>query len=146
MKPCARPTVQTGPRWMDGSATAQGPVPGAVELGQLTVDVHGDRPEVVDVVAVCRGNVGQDVVGHMPAGGAHRRHGQAVVVGGPGDHGVGDQGQAPGLRGLGLQVPAADGALVGVEQATAQGVQALALVQLPGDAPPVGFVRQVAGG
>jgi hypothetical protein len=37
-------------------------------------------------------------------------------------------------------------ALPGVGQAAAQRVQVLALVQLPGDPPPVGLVGQVPGG
>ena len=43
-------------------------------------------------------------------------------------------------------VPAAQRALAGVGQAAAQRVQVLALVELPGDPPPVGLIGQVPGG
>jgi hypothetical protein len=59
--------------------------------------------------------------------------GEAVVLGGPGDDRVGGQGQAPHLLGLLLVVPAPDGTLAGVGESAAEGVQVLALVELPGD-------------
>jgi hypothetical protein len=39
-----------------------------------------------------------------------------------------------------------DGTLAGVGESAAEGVQVLALVELPGDAPPVGLVGQIPGG
>src|SRR5260370_661888 len=64
-------------------------------------------------------------------------HGELVVLGGPGDHRVGQHGQAPRLLGLAGQVRLGDGALAGVAQVPAQRVQGFALVQLAGDLPPV---------
>ncbi|MGH3192539.1 MAG: hypothetical protein ACRDOL_35890, partial [Streptosporangiaceae bacterium] len=52
----------------------------------------------------------------------------------------------PHLLGLLLVVAAPQRALAGVSQAAAQRVQVLALVQLPGDPPPVGLIGQVPGG
>jgi hypothetical protein len=72
--------------------------------------------------------------------------GQAVVLRRPADDRVGRQREAPHLLGLLLVVAPAQRALTGVGEAAAQGVQVLALVQLPGDASPIGFVRQIAGG
>ena len=53
--------------------------------------------------------------------------------------------QAPCLLGLLLQAAPTDRALVRVQQVTPQGVQALALVELPSNLAPVGLVGQVAG-
>ena len=71
------------------------------------------------------GDVGQHLVIDAPAGGSHRVHRQAEVLGCPGHYGIGDQRQAPRLLGLLLKVPGADGAFVGVEQVAFQGVQGL---------------------
>jgi hypothetical protein len=59
---------------------------------------------------------------------------------------LGQHGEAPGLFGLVGQQRLADGALLGVVEVAAQRVQALALVQLPGDLPAVRGVRQVLRG
>lgn len=50
------------------------------------------------------------------------------------------------MRGLVLVATVADGALMGEAKVPAQGVPALALVELAGDLAPVGLVGEVAGG
>src|SRR5450755_3014775 len=62
------------------------------------------------------------------------------------DDGVGREGQAPHLLGLLLVVRAADRSLPGVGEHPLEGVDVLALVELPSDPPPVGLVNEVAGG
>src|SRR3981081_2837131 len=79
-------------------------------------------------------------------GAAHRLHGQAVILRRPSHHRVGGQRQTPRLLGLLFEVAGADGALVGVEQVSLQGVQRLALVQLPRGLPPVRRGSQLPGG
>ncbi len=91
------------------------------------------------------GDVREHLVVDASASRAHRVDRESVVLGCPGHHGVGDQGQAPRLLGLGFEVAGADGALMGVEQVPLQRVQRLALVELPGDLAPVRRVGQVAG-
>src|SRR5664279_580572 len=56
-----------------------------VELGQFTVDVHGDGAEEVDVVVVGGPQVGQHLVLDQLATGAHFGDGAAVVLADPGD-------------------------------------------------------------
>jgi len=90
--------------------------------------------------------VREDLVVDAPAGAAQGGDGEAVVLGGPNDDRVGGEGQAPHLLGLLLVVPAPDGTLAGVGESAAEGVQVLALVELPGDAPPVRLVGQIPGG
>src|SRR5664280_158456 len=51
-----------------------------VELGQFTVDVHGDGAEEVDVVVVGGPQVGQHLVLDQVAAGAHFGDGAAVVL------------------------------------------------------------------
>src|SRR5664280_3506464 len=75
-----------------------------VELGQFTVDVHGDGAEEVDVVVVGGPQVGQHLVLDQLATGAHFGDGAAVVLADPGDDRVGGDGQAPCLLGLLLGV------------------------------------------
>jgi hypothetical protein len=77
--------------------------------------------------------MGQHVVIDAAALAAHLLDRQTVILRGPGDHGVGGQGQAPGLLGLALEVACPDHALVGIQQVAAQGVQRFALVELAGD-------------
>jgi hypothetical protein len=103
-------------------------------LGELALD----GTEEVDVLAVRRGDVSQDLIIDAAPGPAHRLHRQPVVFRRPGHYGVGDQREAPGLLGLLLQVAGTDRALVGVEQVPLQRVQRLSLVELPGDLAPVG--------
>ena len=67
-----------------------------------------------------------------------RRHVDRV----PGDHGIGQQVQAPRLVRLLLLLLPPDRALVGEEQELPQGVQGLALVELGVDPPAVGFVSR----
>jgi hypothetical protein len=93
-----------------------------------------------------RGDVSEDLIGHIAALVAQLPHGHLVVLGRPGDDRVGQHGQAPGLLALVGQVRLADGALLGVVQVTAERVQRLALVQLTGDLPPLRRIRQVLGG
>jgi len=59
--------------------------------------------------------------------------GVAEVGRGPQHGGVGDQGEAQRLVDLVVEVPSPDVTLMGEEQIAAQGVQALALVQLAAD-------------
>lgn len=66
-----------------------------------------------------------------------------VVLGYPGDYRVGQHGQAPRLLGLAGQQRLADGALLGIMQVAAQRVQAIALVELPGDLAALGRIGQV---
>ena len=110
------------------------------------VDIDGDGAEQADVVAVRRGDVGEQLLVDAPAAAAELIDGHAEVLRGPGGDRVGGDGQAPGLLGLGLQVPAAYGAFVGVEHVPAQRVHALALVELAGDLAAVVLPGQVAGG
>jgi hypothetical protein len=88
--------------------------------------------------------VGQDGVVDVAAGAAQRGDRQAVVLGGPGHGGVGREGQAPHLPGLLLVVRAADRPLTGVGEHPLEGVDVLALVELPTDPPPVRLVNEVA--
>lgn len=69
--------------------------------------------------------------------------GDPEVGGVPAHDGVHHQRQAQGLTGLRLAGAAAHGAVVGEEQIPAQRVQALALVELAPEAPPVGLVGQI---
>jgi len=50
-----------------GSRTRSGPVAGGAELGEFAFDVDLDGAEEVDVLAVRRGDVGQDLVVDAPA-------------------------------------------------------------------------------
>lgn len=84
----------------EGVADAKRPVAGGSELGEFGVD----GAEEVDVLAVCRGDVDEHVVVDAAPGSAHRFDRQPVVFGGPGDHGVRDQGLTPGLLGLLFEV------------------------------------------
>jgi hypothetical protein len=83
-----------------------------------------------------------ELVGICPAPGAQILDGDLVVLRGPGDDGVGEPGQGPCPLGLTGQQRLDDGALPSRVQVAAQRVQALTLVQLPGDFPPVYGVRQ----
>ena len=67
---------------------------------------------------MCWGDVRQDFIGYLAAAGAYLLDGQLVVLGRPGDHGVGQQGEAPCLLGLLALVGGTDAALVGVVQVT----------------------------
>jgi hypothetical protein len=49
---------------------AEWPATLRVELGEFGFDVHGDDAEEVDVLAVCWGDVGEDLIGHVAALGA----------------------------------------------------------------------------
>lgn len=71
-----RTRVESWPIWPSSSndrescgygSGAEGSVAVGVEFGQFGVDVDGDDAEVVDVLAVGRGDVGQEVVGDFPA-------------------------------------------------------------------------------
>src|ERR1022692_4788753 len=58
-----------------------------------------------------RGDVSEDLIGHIAALAAQLPHGQLVVLGRPGDDRVGQHGQAPGLygtpvRGIGVRLVA----------------------------------------
>jgi hypothetical protein len=75
---------------------------------------------------------GQHLVGERHKGGS--------ATGGS----AGGHRQAPHLLGLLLVVRAPDRTLAGVGEFPAQAVQVLALVELPGDAPPARLAGQVA--
>jgi len=62
------------------------------------------------------------------------------------DDGVGGEGQAPHLLGLLLVVRAADRSLPGVGEHPLEGVDVLALVELPAYPPPVGLIHEVTRG
>jgi hypothetical protein len=85
-----------------GVAGAQRPVPRRPELRDLRVDVDVDSAEEVDVLAVRRLQVREDLVVDEPPLPPHRLHRQAEVLRGPRHDGVGRQGQAPRLLALGL--------------------------------------------
>jgi hypothetical protein len=132
-----RDAVTAYSRW---TWPSQWSVAAGVEWGQLPFDIHRDRPEEVGVLSVRWGNVGEHLVVDAPSLGTHRLYREAVVLRGPGHYRVGHHGQAPGLLGLLLQVPGPDRALVRVDQVTTQCVQALTLVELPGDLAAIGRV------
>lgn len=88
----------------------------------------------------------EDFVVDPPARSPEGGDGEAVGLGGPGDDRVGRPREAPHLLGLLLVVPAHYRSLTDVREGAAQGVQVLALVELPGEAPPVRLVGQVPGG
>src|SRR6266566_5951104 len=129
-----------------GRGAAQRTIAVGAEFGELAGDVDGVGAVEVDVLVVGRPDVGQDGVVDVAAGAAQRGDGQAVVLGGPGHHRVGREGQAPHLLGLLLVARAADRAFPGVGEHPLEGVDVLALVELPADPAPVGFVHEVAGG
>ncbi|MFF4625457.1 hypothetical protein [Nonomuraea jabiensis] len=52
------------------SGRAQGAPAASVEFGELGFDVDGDDAEEIDVLAVGRGDVGQQLIRHIPAAGA----------------------------------------------------------------------------
>ena len=82
-----------------------------VELGEFGLDVDGDDAEVVDVLGVGRGDVSEDLIGHIASLAAPLPHGQLAVLGRSGDDRAGQHGQVPGLSGLAGQVRLADGAV-----------------------------------
>jgi hypothetical protein len=122
-----------------GVAHPQGPVAGRAELGEFVVTSMAPKKLMF---SLCAGEMWARTSSSMRRPGFD---GQAVVLGGPGDHRVGDHGQAPGLLGLLLEVPGPDRAFVAVEQVAFEGVQRFALVELAGDLPPIRRIRQVRG-
>ena len=89
----------------------------------VAFDVDVDGAEEVDVLAVCRRDVGKHLFIDAPPGPAHRFHCQAVVSRCKGHHGVRDKREAPCLFGLLFEVTGPDSAFMGVEQIPFQGVQ-----------------------
>nr|WP_308164546.1 hypothetical protein [Nonomuraea sediminis] len=122
-------------------ATTGAVAPSSARLAHVDIDYA----EEVDVVAVAGRDVRKDLIRHVPALGAQLQHRARIIFRRPRDHGVGQQGQAPRLLGLLLQVRPGDRALLRVVQVAAQRVQALVLVELPRDLPSEGRVRQVFG-
>jgi hypothetical protein len=96
------------------------------------------------VIVLCGCEVPGGLVGDRVAVGPQRVEGAAHVGRGPQHRGVGDQGEAQCLVDLVVEVAAADMAVVGEEQVTAQRVQALALVQLPPDSAAEFLVSDVS--
>ncbi|GAA2771502.1 hypothetical protein GCM10010493_81100 [Streptomyces lavendulae subsp. grasserius] len=82
----------------------------------------------------------QDRGVHLAAGVAQLADGQAHVLRVPADHRVRHHGQAPCPLVLLLGLTAGDLAFPGVVELAAQGVEGLALVQLPCDLAPVSLV------
>jgi len=111
---------------------------------QFCFEVEGVRAVEVDVVVLRRCQVRCVFVGDGVAVGTEGIERIAEVGGGPQDRSVGAESQAEGLIDLVIEVPAPDVALVGEEQVAAQGVQALALVQLSTDSASEFFVGDVA--
>lgn len=73
---------------------------------------------------MARSDERQQFIGDITALGAELADRLTVVLGRPGDHGVGEEGEADLLR-LVLEVRPDDGALLGVVQVPAQRVQTL---------------------
>lgn len=82
-----------------GQNTVSPPAAAGARLGRArpSQPVRVDCAEEVDVLDARQGDVPRDLVVGTSLGPAHRVGGQAVVLGGPGDHRVADQGQAPRL-------------------------------------------------
>lgn len=85
----------------------------------------------------------QQFVGDVSALSTQTGDGAGVVLGGQGEDGVGEQGEAPDL--IGVVEAAGGGALLGVGQVPPERVQGLALVGLAEDLAPVDRVGQIAG-
>lgn len=83
------------------------------------VDVDGVGAVEVDVLVVGRPDMCEYLVVDVSASPPEGDDDEAVVFGGPGDDGVGGQGQAPHLFGLLLMVPAADGTFASVDEGSA---------------------------
>lgn len=128
------------------SRTRSGRYPVGPSWASSGVDVDLDSAEEVDVLAVRRGDVSQDIVIDPAPGPAHLLDGEPVILCGPTDYRVGGKSEAPGLFGLVVELAGADRALVRVEQVAAQGVEGFAFVELAGYLAPVVRIGQVAGG
>jgi hypothetical protein len=77
---------------------------------------------------------------------AHLLDREPVILCGPGDYCVGDQGQAPGLFGLGFQMPGPEGSFMGVDEVALEGVDGFASVELARDLAPVVRISEVSAG